>query len=306
MQDLWVFTHEPQTLDQMVVSDEKRITLRKIIDELPTTLITGNPGTGKGTFMNILIRETGVDVLKINGSDETGVDVMRDKVKSFATAYSLNKKIVYINECDRLSPNAIDSILQLQEDVQHLTRFFFVCNNINRIVNTASTTTHPLISRCAYQLDLNDPPAKQIFLYIMKLLAKQKVTVTDRTLIVEVIKKLYPDIRQMIGTLQSNVTNGQLNKISFSLSSDVYQQIFNGMIAGDIEKVRKLLKSHHIEYDDLFEHIYKLVMDDPELVKLPAEFILSTGEHLYRNAIVGIKEINFISYVFDLMKKDII
>ena len=299
MQDLWVFKHEPDTIDNMIVSDEKRLMLRKIIDELPTTLIAGNPGTGKGTFMNCLIKETGVDVLKINGSDETGVDVMRDKVKSFATAYSSRKKIVYINECDRLSPNAIDSILQLQEDVQHLTRFFFICNNPSKI-------SEPLISRCTYQLDPNDPPAKQIFLYVVKMLSKEMVDVPEKSLIVEVIKKLYPDIRQIIGTLQSNVTAGALNKISFSLSSDVYQQVFDFMIANDVEGVRKMLKSHHIEYDDLFEYVYKLVMDEPDMIKLPAEFILATGEYLYRNALVGIKEINFMAYVFDLMKKGIL
>jgi len=306
MNELWVFTHEPKTLDEMIVSDEKKVMLRKIINELPTTLIAGNPGTGKGTFMNCLIRETDVDVLKINGSDETGIDVMRDKVKSFATGYSLNKKIVYINECDRLSSNAIDSILQLQEDVQHLTRFFFVCNNVNRILNFSTDGKSPLLSRCTYQLDLNDPQAKQIFIYLMKLLAKEKIKVNDKSAVVDVIKKLYPDVRQMIGTLQANVVDGQLNKISFSLSSDVYQKIFDGMIATDVEVVRKLLKSHHIEYNDLYEHVYKLVMGDPDKVKLPAEFILLIGEFMYKNAIVGIREINFMAYVFSLMKSGVI
>ena len=116
MQTLWTFKHEPVELDDMILTDDKRKILQKVLDEIPNTLIAGKPGTGKGTFMNILLETTGVDCLKINGSDETGVDIMRDKVKSFATAYSLNKKIVYINEADRLSPQAQNSLNQLIED----------------------------------------------------------------------------------------------------------------------------------------------------------------------------------------------
>jgi len=298
MHQLWTFEHEPTTLSQMILTDDKRKTLQKVLDELPNTLIAGKPGTGKGTFMNILLRETGVDCLKINGSDETGVDMVRDKIKSFATAYSLNKKIVYINEADRLSPNAQNSLNQIIEDVQHITRFFFICNNPSKM-------SDPLISRCAYQIDLNDPPAKSVYLHLLTILKKENVTVKDKSPIVNIIKKLYPDIRQMIGVLQSNVNNGCIDKISFTTMTDTYQKVFDLMLKNDIENVRRILKGY-VDYDELYEFCYKQVMDDPELVKLPAEFILITGEHLYRNVTVSIKEINFMSYMFNLMKSEVI
>lgn len=296
---IWTFTYEPQSLKDMIVSPDKKPILQKIINELPTTLIAGKPGTGKGTFMNILIKSNDIDYIKINGSDDTGVDAMRDKVKSFATAFSPKIKIVYINESDRLSPNAQDMLNQLIEDVQHLTRFFFICNKPEKMTN-------PILSRCVYKIDLNNPPAKDIFLSVSKILKQEKVVVNDKSGIINIIKKQYPDIRQIIGTIQSNVIDGAINKVSYKSYKDVYESIWASMKDYDIEKTRKCLKSNYIDYSELFEHIYTIVMDDPDQVKNPGEFILLTGEYLYKDSIVSIKEINFMSYFFDIMKKGVI
>jgi DNA polymerase III delta prime subunit len=296
---LWTFEYEPQSLNEMIVAPDKKPILQKIINELPNTLIAGKPGTGKGTFMNILIKSKDVDVIKINGSDETGVDVMRDKVKSFATAYSPKIKIVYINEADRLSKSAMDMLLQLLEDVQHITRFFFVCNKPEKM-------SDPLLSRCVYKIDLNNPPAKEIFAHLTTILKKEKVVVKDKAGIINIIKKQYPDVRQIIGTIQSNVIDGAINKVSYKSYKDVFETVWAAMRDSDIEKVRKCLKSNYIDYSELFEHIYSVVMDDPDQTKNPGEFILLTGEYLYKDAIVSVREINFMAYFFDLMKKGVV
>ena len=74
--------------------------------------------------------------------------------------------------------------------------------------------------------------------------------------------------------------------------TDMYEKVFKYMLAQDIDNVRKILKGY-VDYSELYNYCYKQIMDDPDLVKTPAEFILITGEHLYRNATVSIKEINF-------------
>jgi len=299
MSKLWVFDHEPKSLDQMIVSDEKRKILSKIINDLPNTLIAGLPGTGKGTFMNILKNTNDIDWLKINGSDETGVDMVRDKIKSFAKSFSSKTKVVYINESDRLSNNAMSSLLQIQEDVQSITRFFFVCNNPSKIID-------PILSRCSYKLNLNDPPAKEIYKHVMNILKKEKVRVKDKQFIVDVIKKLYPDIRQIIGTLQSNVNDGVIDNISYGVSTDIYKNVFEKFLNQDIEGVRKILKSNYIDYPELFNYAYKEIMDSGDNIKNPAELIIKTGEFLYKDYFVNIKEINFMTYMLICMKEGII
>jgi DNA polymerase III delta prime subunit len=295
---LWVFEHEPKTLSEMIVSEEKRKILSNIINDLPNTLIAGLPGTGKGTFMNILKRTADIDWLKINGSDETGVDMVRDKIKSFAKSFSSKTKVVYINESDRLSNNAMSSLLQIQEDVQSITRFFFVCNNPSKIID-------PILSRCSYKLNLNDPPAKEIYKFVINILKKEKIKVEDKQFIIDVIKKLYPDIRQIIGTLQSNVNDGVIDKISYGFTTDLYKTIFDKFIAQDIEGVRKILKSNYIDYPELFNYTYKEIMENGDNIKKPAELIIKTGEFLYKDNFVNIKEINFMTYMLTCMKEGI-
>ena len=303
LKDLWVFKYEPKSLNEMCVHPDKKVILNKILTELPNTLIAGKPGTGKGTFMNILLNQNIDDkklsVLKINASMENSIDDIRTKVSKFARAYDTNIKIVYLNEADRISQAGQDGLRQLMEDVNKNCRFFFVANNEEKI-------TDAIKSRCGYHLDLNDPKGKDILVRCLQILKKENIKVKSKSALVELIKKCYPDIRKTIGVLQANCIDGELNNITYSSISDLYETIFQDMLLGEIEKVRKSLKSNYIDYDDLFNHIYKRVMDESNIVKIPGEFILTTGEYLYKNSLVGIKEINFMAYFFDMMKKSII
>ena len=298
--DLWVFKYTPRTLNEMVLTDQKRELLNKVIQELPSTMIYGHPGTGKGCFMDILIRETGCEFIKINASMETGIDNIREKIYKFATAMSVNQKIVYLNESSQLSPQAQDSLKQLSEDVQKNCRFFFVCNNVNKMDDA-------LKSRCGYQVSLDDPPAKEIYNKCLDILKKEGVRVENKSVIIELIKKLYPDIRRIIGTLQSNVLNNKLPKdISISSINDLCDDIFTKMKEQDIDGIRKILRSNYVEYDQLYNFLYKKVMDDPDCVNNPGEAILKIGEYYYKDYFMAIKEINFISMFFDFMKKGIL
>lgn len=100
MKDIWTFKYEPKTLNEMIVEENQKEILSTVIKETPNILLTGGPGIGKGTFVNILLNETGYDYIKINASDETSVDNIRNKVKSFATSLGItDMKYVYLNEC---------------------------------------------------------------------------------------------------------------------------------------------------------------------------------------------------------------
>lgn len=302
-EDLWVVKYGPKTLDEMVVSDEKKIILKKIIKEIPTTLIAGKPGTGKGTFMDILLKETGCPYLKLNGSIDNSIDDIREKVRKFSTAFDpTSKKIVYFNECDRLSPAAMDSLKDLQESVQHITRFFFLSND----ETLRNDIEGAIKSRCGYQINLNDPPGKNIYLRCLEILKKENVKIEDSKELLNLIKKCYPDMRKIIGTLQSNVQDGVLKKITFSTDQDLYAKIFKLMKTSDVDEVRKTIKSSFINYDDLYKYIYEEVVDNPDSIKNPADFMVIIGKYLYQNSVVAIKEINFMAFFVELINNEIL
>jgi hypothetical protein len=136
----------------------------------------------------------------------------------------------------------------------------------------------------------------------MKILEKEGIKVKDKSKIVELIKKLYPDIRLIINTIQLNVDGRVLEEIKISTSEDTFSEILGYMINGQINEMRRVLKSNMIEYNSLYSYLYENLGE----FKSPAEALILISEYMYRNGFVAIKEINFMGMVTKMMKTGVI
>ena len=203
----WKIKYEPKTIDEMILSDEKKYKLKKILTDIPNTILYGNAGTGKSCFMKILGQVSGINQpLRINASLENGIEVIRHNVGSYSKAASFDlesKKIVYFEEADKLTGEAQNALKDLIELVQKQTSFFFLCNDLKNIID-------PIQSRCSYRLNLEDPPRENIFSHLKNILKLEQVRVKKDTDIYYVIDNYYPDIRKIIGSIQSQVRDGVL------------------------------------------------------------------------------------------------
>lgn len=294
MSEIWTFKYEPKTLKEMVVDLSTRVKLSKVLNEKPNIMLSGPPGIGKGTFTNIYLKTTGIDRIKINASDETGIDNIREKVKSFATAGSSDLKVVIMNEADFLSIPAQSMLRDLIEQVYKITRFIFQCNYPYKIIPE-------IHSRCQ-MIDLSAPPAKAIYLHIMDILKNEKIKVQDKQQIVELIKKLYPDIRSIINTVQFNCVNGKIGKIKIFLYEDLFNNILDMILKGNINELRKTIKSNQFDYVKLYEHLYENLGE----FSSPGDALILISEYLYRNSFSSIKEINFMGMITKMMKEGIV
>jgi len=291
--DIWTFVHEPKTFDNLILNKDIRPKLRKAFKKVPNLLLYGKPGVGKGTFTHIFLKETKLDYMWVNASDETGIDVMRDKIKSFATSMGVTPlKIVVLNEADSLSsgPQGAQKMLrQLMEDVQKITRFILLANYEHLFIPEIK-------SRCP-PIEISNPPGVEIFKFCENILKSERVKYNKQTLM-NIIKKCYPDIRKTVSVLQENSIDGVLKGDIISKSEDTFKKILELLKSGNLDVLRKTLKSNVIDYIGLYGFLFENVGD----FSSPGDAIIEIGEHLYRNDSMAIKEINFIHMVIKMMK----
>jgi DNA polymerase III delta prime subunit len=298
--ELWEFKYKPTEFKDLILNDDIKPVLKKALDEKPNMLLFGSPGIGKSAYVDVFIKYNNLKqyTLKINGSAETGIDSVRDKVIPFASAFSPNKmKLVYLNEADALSgtnqSSAQKGLRDLMESVQDNTRFILACNYEQYIIPEIK-------SRCQL-INISSPPKKEIVIKMAKILQTENVKFNPKALI-DIVNRVYPDIRNTIITLRQNVNEGVLpDKIVLSSSEKIFDRILSAMKTGDPDNVRRELRSNMIYYNGLYEYLYEQLMIKDEVFTKDGEAILHVCEHFAMNETHPNKEINFMHMVFKML-----
>jgi len=294
MGDLWTFKYEPKKFDDMILNPDIKEKLRNVIeDDFPGLMLYGTAGVGKGTFTNILLKETGYDHMWLNASDETGIDIVRDKIAPFSQSMPMTKRqICVLNESDSLTStgkqNAQKMLKQLMEDVHKITRFVFLTNNINDMLPE-------LQSRC-WVINISNPPIKEIAKHCLHILREENIEFEGKD-VLDIVKKCFPDIRKTIWSLHENCSKGKLVGSMISATEALNKKLLQKVIDKDIEDLRKELRGNYIDYPDLYFYFYENAGE----FKQPGAAILLIGKYLYQHRTIAVPEIGFMAMVMDFI-----
>ena len=301
---LWVERYRPHTIADCILPEEYKSTFQSYVDrkEIPHLLLCGGPGVGKTTVAKALCDEIGCDYLMINGSDESGIDTFRVKIKNYASAMSLGggKKVIIIDEADYLNPNSVMPAMRgAMEEFAHNCTFIMTCNFKNRIIE-------PLHSRCAvieFKLRKEDKPkmAMAFMKRATEILNTEKIPF-DKAVLAEVVKKHFPDYRRVLNELQRYSVSGKIDSGILTSIADVsLNELVSSLKEQNFGAMRKWVAD--FGSDDparIYRKIYDSLYDIMDKSTIP-NAVLILAKYQYQAAFVADQELNLTACLTEMM-----
>lgn len=300
---LWTEKYRPKTIEDCVLPERLKKPFQEYVKQknIPNLLLAGGAGVGKTTVAKAMCEEIGCDYIVINGSDESGIDTFRNKIKNYASSMSLSggRKVIIIDEADYLNPNSTQPALRNAiEEFASNCSFIFTCNYKTRIIE-------PLHSRCAvvdFGLKPNEKAtmAGQFFKRIQAVLQSENIDF-DNAVVAELVKKHFPDFRRVINELQRYSQFGKIDTGILAQIGDVAINEIVGYIKDkDFTAIRKWVGSSDIDANVLFRKLYDSLYDILKPHTIPQAVII-IADYQYKNAFVADQEINIVACLTELM-----
>lgn len=300
---LWVERYRPKTIEDCILPDSLKATFQEFVNrkEIPNLLLSGTAGVGKTTVAKALCQEVGCDYIIINGSDDSGIDVLRNKIKNYASSMSLmgGRKVVIVDEADYLNPNSTQPAFRgVIDEFASNCSFIFTCNFKNRIME-------PIHSRCTcIDFKLNGSKAAmatRFFKRVESILTLENVKY-DKEVVAAIISKHFPDNRRILNELQRFSISGVIDKGALGAVADVQlKDLIKALKDKDFTSARKWV-TQNLDNDPtkIYRKIYDGLYDLLQPNSVP-QLVLHLAKYQYQSAFVADHEINMIACLTEIM-----
>ena len=303
---LWVEKYRPNTINDCILPENLKTTFSEFVKDkhIPNLILSGGPGVGKTTVAKAMLEEIGATYMMINGSEESGIDVLRTKIKNFASTVSLEggRKYLILDEADYLNPQSTQPALRgFMEEFHKNCGFILTCNYKNRLIQ-------PLHSRCSV-IDFTIPKSEkrnlaQSFMNrVIDILKKQDIKYEKRV-VAEIINKYFPDWRRSLNELQRYSVSGEIDAgILVDISETNIKELIVSMKNKEFTNVRKWVVDN-LDNDPvrLFRSVYDSLYDFLEPGSIP-HVVIILGEYQYKSAFVADQEINLMACFTEIMAR---
>ncbi len=268
---MWVEKYRPHKIADLV--DQKEIvgsvqSLLKNQSEMPHLLFSGSAGVGKTTLALCLSHEIlgehwKDNTLELNASDERGINMVRNRVKTFSRFAGLDTeipfKIIILDEADEMTADAQTALRRIIEDTAKFCRFILIANNVSKIIA-------PIQSRCAV-FKFSTIPEKDLISQLKEIAKKEKIKADEKGL-AAIYEYSEGDLRHAINLLQATASLGAITETNVKASAgltkisdvdDVLKLALAGKISDARNKMIELIKVYGMSESDFLKYINSAV-----------------------------------------------
>ena len=250
----WVEKYRPKNISDIISHHQNIESIKKLLvgKSLPHLLFHGSPGTGKTSTIMALAKEIygnniRLMVMKLDASDDRGINSVREDIKGFAEKSNMFQKgvrLIILDEADSMTFDAQFALRRIIEKYSATIRFCLICNYENKII--------PAIrSRCA-NFRFGNIDVKHIYTKLKEIIDNEKLDFEDKS--IEIIALLSKgDLRKAINLLQS--ISMRTDKITINMCYETAGIPTNN----DIKTVLQSLEDDNIDFNECYKIIMELV-----------------------------------------------
>jgi replication factor C small subunit len=299
----WVIKYAPNTINDMLLTDELRNTFKSWVNNKTLNNITlyGIQGSGKSTLSKLLAKELECEhILFQSCSIDGSIDMVKTKIKDFCDIYSGNKfKIIILDEADSLTQSAGNNagaqmaLRNIIVDAMEDTRFILTCNYLDRIIPALQSRCTPIKIEFTIQ---------DVAKHILNILKQENIKYNKddfKQFLETTVKRRFPDVRSIIEHLQIACQSGELKNLQSTadLVNDELIQFIND--CNNVNDIRTYLHQNEDkfsgDYIQLAGKLFNYYSFNPDIM-------LCIADYLYKMQIVLDKEIQFTAMIYQIKK----
>lgn len=301
----WEEKYRPHNIDECILKPSIKSTLKSIVEDGIITnnmMFYGSSGTGKTTAARAICEQLGYEYIIVNASDERGLDVIRERIKNFASTVSMmdgGRKCFILDEADSLLPDTQKALRRASEEYSKNCSFIMTANFPNRIIEAI----HSRFVTIEFGVGKEDEEQMQaeIFMRLSEVLNQENVDY-DENVLVKVVQKMFPDTRKMLNRLQYHSRRGKIDTGMLMDVQDVsFDTLIKAMQEGSFKDVKQwCAENANNDTSSLYERLYKS-MKDFVADKSKPDAIMIFEDYQRHDATVPSKELHLAALCTELM-----